>query len=107
VERKQSIITAGILSGALLVGSAAYALTSGFLAGGADDGAGTLAPVVATTVPASTAPVANEVGTTSPTAPATLTPGVRHDDDDHVDDGGHRDHDDGEHHGYEGRDDDD
>jgi hypothetical protein len=106
VERKQSIITAGILSGALLVGSAAYALTSGFLAGGADDGAGTLAPVVATTVPASTVPAPS--GAVATGAPTTLAPVVAHDDDDRVDDGAHRDHgDDHGGHAYEGRDDDD
>lgn len=50
MERKQSIVAAGIVSGGLLVASAAYALTAGFLGNDTGDGAGTLDPVVATSV---------------------------------------------------------
>ena len=48
MERKRSLIVAGVVSGTLLAASTTYALTAGLLDRPADDGAGTLAPVTAT-----------------------------------------------------------
>lgn len=132
MERKKSVVAAGIITGGLLVASAAYALTGGILAGGTGDGAGSLAPVVATTtdVTPATAPAAD------PGAPTTVDPNAaqavdpvpapvpepdqvsatastaaeRYDDDAHDSYDEHESHDDSheadEQH-YEGRDDDD
>jgi hypothetical protein len=87
MERKQSIVAAGIVTGVLLVGSAAYAVTAGFLTGSTGDGAGTLEPVIATSVlPSSTS--------TSVLPSPSSTPAATHDD---AEDRAHQ----------EGRDDDD
>jgi hypothetical protein len=48
VERKRSLIAAGVVSGTLLAASTTYALSAVLLDRPADDGAGTLAPVTAT-----------------------------------------------------------
>ena len=48
MERKRSLIVAGVVSGTLLAASTSYALTAGVPDRAPDDGAGTLAPVTAT-----------------------------------------------------------
>ena len=62
-------MVAGVVSGALVVGAAAYALTFGALGqAGADDGAGTLAPVLAVTTV--TAPTSATQPAPPPPAPS-------------------------------------
>jgi hypothetical protein len=46
MDRKKGIVAAATIAGSLLATSTAYALTSGIIGGGPDDGAGDLSPVV-------------------------------------------------------------
>jgi hypothetical protein len=46
MDRKKAIIGAATVAGSLLAASSAYALTSGILGNGDDDGAGNLTPVL-------------------------------------------------------------
>jgi len=115
MERRKAIVAAATVAGSLLAASTAYALTSGIVAGGPNDGAGTLSPVVEAPVasdmtPSTTAPVASPGGG----AVIGQVPGERPDDHGDGDDDAfeHEDSRPGEHESeepshYEGRDDDD
>ena len=50
MERKKALIAAGAVSGTLLAASTAFALTGGIVDSGADDGAGSVSPVTASTI---------------------------------------------------------
>lgn len=111
MDRKKAVVAAATIAGSLLAASTAYALTSGVVGGGPDDGAGDLSPVVE--VPAASGGGATADPATAPSLgeddhPADQQVTVEPDDHDHDDhDGDGDEHESDEPFHYEGRDDDD
>jgi hypothetical protein len=118
MDRKKAIIGAATVAGSLLAASSAYALTSGIVGNGGDDGAGNLTPVLdVAPTEGSTVPSTSVDGSPDPTSNRgdddSVTVEVPHTDDDGDDELEDRDSED-EHedeavetHEYEGREDDD
>ncbi|HET6949799.1 MAG TPA: hypothetical protein VFI47_05470 [Acidimicrobiales bacterium] len=111
MERKQAIITAGVISGTLFAASTAFALASGAVSSHADDGAGTLSPVSVTDDADDAQPAVTQPATAGAPAPADDVDDAQGDDDEQHDAVESEDHADEDHpvevHEYEGAEDDD
>ena len=108
MQRKRALVVAGAVSATLVGASTAMAISGGLLDARANDGAGTLSPVVTVVDPTGTIPPAPAVE--SPDSLPVATSGASEvtangGDDDHFE--GERAHEGGHEYEFEGADDDD
>lgn len=112
MDRRKAVVAAATMAGSLLAASTAYALTSGVIGGGPDDGAGDLSPIVETPAAPDTTTTPRPASGEDDLGTAVQVTGDRpagsSDDDAFEDeDVDHDGNEAGEPFGHEGRDDDD